>query len=84
MSSAATLVATDVHRIYKIGGHELPVLCGLNVQVAPGEKVFLCGQSGAGKTTLLRLLAGIERVQSGSMSLFSEDVRGMSLRQRQR
>ena len=60
------------------------VLHDLDLAIPEGTIYALLGANGAGKTTLLRLLAGIERVQSGSMSLFSEDVRGMSLRQRQR
>lgn len=82
MSSAATLVATDVHRIYKIGGHELPVLRGLNVQVAPGEKVFLCGQSGAGKTTLLYVLGGLEKPTSGDVLVHGKSLYQGSAKER--
>ncbi len=74
MSSAATLVAIDVHRTYKIGGHELPVLRGLNVEVASGEKVFLCGQSGAGKTTLLYVLGGLEKPTLGDVLVHGKSL----------
>lgn len=46
---AAPLVATDLHRTYHLGGHDLPVLRGVNLTVNPGEKIFLCGASGSGK-----------------------------------
>lgn len=72
--SAATLSAKDVHRIYKIGDHELSVLRGLNVEVAPGEKVFLCGQSGAGKTTLLYVLGGLEKPTSGDVLVHGKSL----------
>ncbi len=64
---AAPLAAHDVHRTYHLAGHDLPVLCGVNVEVAAGEKVFLCGQSGAGKTTLLYVLGGLEQPTSGDV-----------------
>ena len=64
---AAPLTARDVHRTYHLAGHDLPVLRGVNVEVAAGEKVFLCGQSGAGKTTLLYVLGGLEQPTSGDV-----------------
>lgn len=72
--SAAPLVATDVHRTYHLGGHDLPVLRGVNVEVAAGEKVFLCGQSGAGKTTLLYVLGGLEKPTSGDVLVHGKSL----------
>jgi putative ABC transport system ATP-binding protein/lipoprotein-releasing system ATP-binding protein len=79
---AATLSAKDVHRIYKIGGHELSVLRGLNVEVAPGEKVFLCGQSGAGKTTLLYVLGGLEKPTRGDVLVHGKSLYHGSAKER--
>lgn len=73
-SSAAPLVATDVHRTYVIGEHRLPVLRGVNLEVAAGEKVFLCGQSGAGKTTLLYTLGGLEMPCQGEVKVFGQPL----------
>ncbi len=44
-----------------------PVLRGLSLAVAPGERVALVAPSGAGKTTLCRLLAGYEQPQAGKV-----------------
>lgn len=74
MSSPAPLTAHDVHRTYLLGGHELKVLRGVDLEVAAGEKVFLCGQSGAGKTTLLYVLGGLEKPTTGDVL-----VQGQSL-----
>ncbi len=60
------------------------VLRGLDLTIPEGTIYALLGANGAGKTTLLRLLAGIERVQTGAVSLFGDSVRGMTLSQRQR
>ncbi len=40
-----------------------------SLEIAPGEIVCLLGPSGCGKTTLLRLIAGLERVDEGSIAI---------------
>lgn len=47
------------------GGMRLPVLTGIDLEVAKGECVVLAGPSGAGKTTLMRSLYGNYRAGSG-------------------
>jgi putative ABC transport system ATP-binding protein/lipoprotein-releasing system ATP-binding protein len=73
-TAAAPLTARDVHRTYHLGGHDLPVLRGANLEVQAGEKVFLCGQSGAGKTTLLYVLGGLEKPTSGDVLLHGKSL----------
>jgi len=48
------------------------VFSGLTFHVAPGERVAIRGESGCGKTTLLRLLMGLERPQSGTVTVRAE------------
>jgi ATPase subunit of ABC transporter with duplicated ATPase domains len=43
------------------------ILDGIDLTVAPGDRIGLVGANGAGKTTLLRALAGIDAVDSGSV-----------------
>lgn len=43
------------------------VLDGVSLDVTQGESLAICGGSGSGKSTLLRILAGIERAESGSL-----------------
>ena len=74
MSNSAPLAAQDVHRTYTLGGHELRVLRGINLEVAAGEKVFLCGQSGAGKTTLLYVLGGLEQPTQGDVKVHGQSL----------
>ncbi|ASJ73720.1 ABC transporter ATP-binding protein [Granulosicoccus antarcticus] len=45
------------------------VIHGVDMTVEDGEFVSLIGSSGCGKSTMLRMIAGLESVSSGSMSL---------------
>jgi len=49
-------------------------LSGFDLAAAPGELIALLGPSGCGKTTALRALAGLERVDSGSILIDGRDV----------
>jgi iron(III) transport system ATP-binding protein len=55
-------------------GSDAPALRSVSLDVTPGSFVVLLGPSGSGKTTLLRCLAGIERIDSGSLSIGSRVV----------
>jgi len=54
------------------GGYE--ALSNVSFEIASGEMVFLTGHSGAGKSTLLKLVAGIERPNSGSVLVNNQNV----------
>jgi multiple sugar transport system ATP-binding protein len=51
-----------------------PAVSNLHIDVSSGEFVVLLGPSGAGKTTTLRLVAGLERPDSGSVWIDGRDV----------
>jgi capsular polysaccharide transport system ATP-binding protein len=48
-----------------MGSGRKQVLKGIDLQIAPGEKIGLLGRNGAGKTTLIKLLGGVEMPTSG-------------------
>jgi polar amino acid transport system ATP-binding protein len=48
---------------------ERTILDGVDLDVAPGEKVALIGASGSGKTTILRLIMGLDHPDSGTIEI---------------
>ena len=54
-----------------------PALDGASLEVGDGEVVTVLGASGSGKTTLLRVVAGLQRPDSGRVLLEGEDLAGV-------
>ncbi|MFU8779696.1 MAG: ABC transporter ATP-binding protein [Kiritimatiellia bacterium] len=72
--------AKDIYKQYRMRGHVIPVLQGLQCRVAAGESLAITGKSGAGKSTLLHILGGLDRPdrQSGPVCVAGEDLYGVS------
>jgi sulfate transport system ATP-binding protein len=51
-----------------------PVLSDVSVDIASGSLTALLGPSGGGKSTLLRIIAGLERPDSGTVTILGEDA----------
>jgi branched-chain amino acid transport system ATP-binding protein len=64
----------DLHSGYG----RVPVLRGISLDVKPGEIVLVLGANGAGKSTLLRTAGGFIRPTKGSITLFGNEVSGLS------
>jgi ATP-binding cassette, subfamily B, bacterial len=56
-----------------------PVLCGISLELEPGETVALVGATGSGKTTLLQLVPRLADVSAGRITLDGVDVRELPL-----
>jgi zinc transport system ATP-binding protein len=67
----------DVGFAYRPGQ---PVLAGVNLAVEEGEFVAVAGPNGGGKTTLVRLVLGLARPTSGTVTLFGEPAYRFSRR----
>ncbi|MDO9633321.1 MAG: ABC transporter ATP-binding protein [Humidesulfovibrio sp.] len=57
-------------------------LRGVNLHVARGELVGLCGPNGSGKTTLIKALAGLLSAASGTIEINGADIATLSHRER--
>lgn len=64
--AAVALIASDLHK-----GRRLR---GVSFSVDDGETLVVLGPSGAGKTSLLRAIAGLERIDAGTLTLDGRDL----------
>ncbi|WP_036191198.1 thiol reductant ABC exporter subunit CydD [Marinobacterium lacunae] len=67
-----TITFRDVELIYP--GREQPVLKGVNLTLAAGERIAVRGPSGAGKSSLMNLLLGFYPVSGGVLSVNGESL----------
>jgi lipoprotein-releasing system ATP-binding protein len=63
------LNARGIVKTYRVGGQTLTVLRDLDLVVESGEMVAIVGASGVGKSTLLHVLGGLDRADTGSVSI---------------
>ena len=73
------IVFEDVWKVYRNGTQALR---SLNLEIEHGQLFVFLGPSGCGKTTLLRLLAGLESLTAGRISIAGRDVSDKSPKER--
>jgi putative ABC transport system ATP-binding protein len=72
------VVVRDLFKEFRRDKIKIPVLQGLNLEIAKGEYLSLMGPSGSGKTTLLNLIAGLDKPTSGTITVDGENLAQMS------
>ncbi|HTW37643.1 MAG TPA: ABC transporter ATP-binding protein [Steroidobacteraceae bacterium] len=75
---AAVVSIQNVVKRYTRGKQQVEVLHGLNLEVESGEFLALMGPSGSGKTTLLNLIGGLDRPDSGEVTVAGERIDKLS------
>ena len=75
------MASIDIKDIRKSFG-AFPVLHGVDLTIADGEFIVLVGPSGCGKSTLLRMIAGLEDVTSGDISIDGKRVNDLAPKDR--
>jgi peptide/nickel transport system ATP-binding protein len=69
----------DLHLTFRATTrHPVPVLKGINLELAAGDSLGLVGESGCGKTTLARAIAGLIPSTSGKITFLGQEVGGLN------
>ena len=67
-----------LNKRYRVGAQDIHVLRDLDLVVERGEMLAIVGASGVGKSTLLHLLGGLDRADSGRITVDGHDLGAMA------
>ncbi len=76
------MAAVQLERVVKSYDAKLTVIHGVDLQINHGEFVVFVGPSGCGKSTLLRMVAGLETITGGNISIDGQVVNDLPPRHR--
>ena len=77
-ASGPVLACRRLCKTYRQGKAAVPVLLGVDLEVAPGELVAVVGASGSGKSTLLHLLGGLDDPSLGEVDVMGRPTQSLS------
>jgi lipoprotein-releasing system ATP-binding protein len=72
------LACRGLHKTYHDARVPVPVLLGVDLEVAAGEVVAIVGASGSGKSTLLHLLGGLDEASGGEVEVLGRPMSTLS------
>lgn len=68
----------NITKSYQMGTQDVPVLHGIDMQIAQNDYVAIMGPSGSGKSTLMNIIGCLDTPSSGTYLLDSEDVSNLN------
>ena len=71
-----TLSIQNVNKSFTVDGQKVDVLKDINLEVQEGEFIAIVGHSGCGKSTLLKIIAGLEKNDTGLVTVDGKEVDG--------
>ena len=71
-----TLSIQNVNKSFSVDGQKVDVLKDINLEVQEGEFIAIVGHSGCGKSTLLKIIAGLEKNDTGLVTVDGKEVNG--------
>ena len=74
MNDSVAIDLRAITKTYRTGAIDVPVLHGIDLQIAHGEYVAIMGPSGSGKSTLMNIIGCLDRATTGTYVLDGEDV----------
>jgi len=77
-AASSVIACQDLQKTFSQGDLEVPVLMGVDLEVARGERIAIVGSSGSGKSTLLHLLGGLDSASAGSVQILGRDIQALS------
>src|SRR4029079_13165964 len=81
-TSGGFMAEVEFKNVEKIYGEDVHAVKDLNLEAHDGEFLVLVGPSGCGKTTALRMVAGLEEISDGTVSIGGRVVNDLSPKER--
>jgi len=84
MNKQTVICAKNIVKDYEVGGNTNRALNGVDLEITKGEFLMITGRNGSGKSTLLHLMALLDDLTSGTVTIGDERVSDLNERDKSR